>query len=140
MFLIVYVFKKIIPWSLSVSVHLSLCLESLHVWDFDLLLLLKRNVWQVGTMQQFYFYSYSSWFWTTWRYLLTKFNYHPWNEDRLSFKVHRLPWPVWLSWLSVISQSERSLVWFPVGCSWGVCTRQPTDVSPPLFLSPFPSV
>ena len=62
---------------------------------------------------------------------------------------------MWLSWLGTIPQSERSPVQFPVRAhvwiadsvpSWGVCKRQPMDVSlsyrcfAPSFLPPFPSL
>ena len=56
----------------------------------------------------------------------------------LEIKGEIEPWPVWLSWLGIIPQSERSLVRFLVRAhvwvvvlipSWGTYERQPIDVS-----------
>ena len=61
-----------------------------------------------------------------------------------------LPWLVWLSGLSAGLQTKGSPVRFPVRVhAWvadqvpgsGLCEREPyTDISLPLFLSPFPSL
>ena len=66
------------------------------------------------------------------------------------------PWPVGLSWLSIITQSERLPLRFPVraqawvvgpASGWGVCVRSNwsmflshINVSLPLFLPPLPSL
>ena len=63
----------------------------------------------------------------------------PWSE----FSILR-PWPVGLSWLGVVPQSKRLLVWFQVRAhawvaglvpSWGAYKRQPPSLSPSLPFS-----
>ena len=75
--------------------------------------------------------------------------------DFLANPIVGLSWPVWLSWLGIIPQSEKLLVQFPVGSralgagsipGQDAYKRQVIDVSLvhsgslPLFLSPFPSL
>ena len=40
-------------------------------------------------------------------------------------KILMSPWPVWLSWLGIIPQKERSLVWFPVRAHAWVVGSEP---------------
>ena len=50
------------------------------------------------------------------------------------------PWPAWLSWLGIVPQSKRLLVWFLVGAhawvtglvpDWGMGKKQLISVSVP---------